>query len=223
MNKKNKYIRQFINEHNLISEYGIFDLDTITNAVPGLKDKLSGDGTIHPVWGKIKNFLWPQKPKPAIKYNTPENPPWTNPKYTKNMSHLPDEYEGLSWDEMQKVKNTKITGKPKIPTYVDSTSKFKGQTDAAKQDSLDKRYGFSEIKLKEILTQNITEAVKPATVKKLKKELDNSLKVIRKNNFSISREFNKIDRNKSKKAMSMYKKFIIEYQIRMHKLLREMK
>ena len=79
------------------------------------------------------------------------------------------------------------------------------------------------INLKDILKQNITEAVKPATVKKLKKELDNSLKIIRKNNFSISREFNKIDKNKAKKAMSMYKKFIIEYQIRMHKLLREMK
>ena len=57
----------------------------------------------------------------------------------------------------------------------------------------------------------------------LKKELDNSLKGIRKNNFSISKEFNKVDRGKAKKSMSLYKKYIIEYQIRMHKLLREFK
>ena len=50
-------------------------------------------------------------------------------------------------------------------------------------------------------------------------EKDHSIK----NNFSVSREFNKIDRNKAKKAMSLYKKFIIEYQIRMHKLLRDLK
>ena len=67
----------------------------------------------------------------------------------------------------------------------------------------------------------LNEAVNPN--KKLKKELDNSLKGIRKNNFAISRAFNKLDRNKAKKAMTMYKKYIIEYQIRMHKLLREMK
>ena len=72
------------------------------------------------------------------------------------------------------------------------------------------------IKLKNIL---INEAVNPA--KKLKKELDNSLKVVRKNNFNISRTLNKIDRNKAKKAMAFYKKYIIEYQIRMLKLLRE--
>ena len=76
------------------------------------------------------------------------------------------------------------------------------------------------IKLKDIL---LKEEVKPGVVKKLKKELDNSLKGIRKNNFSISRELKKIDMGKSKKAMQMYKKYIIEYQIRMHKLLREMK
>ena len=34
---------------------------------------------------------------------------------------------------------------------------------------------------------------------------------------------NKIDRNKAKEAMTLYKKYVIEYQIRMHKLLREMK
>tara|TARA_R100000664_G_C2705460_1_gene104265 strand:- start:107 stop:658 length:552 start_codon:yes stop_codon:yes gene_type:complete len=72
-------------------------------------------------------------------------------------------------------------------------------------------------------SKQITEEVKPAVVKKLKKELDNSLKGIRKNNFSVSREFNKIDRNKAKQAMTLYKKYVIEYQIRMHKLLREMK
>tara|TARA_Y100001973_G_C5172494_1_gene319914 strand:+ start:443 stop:697 length:255 start_codon:yes stop_codon:yes gene_type:complete len=66
----------------------------------------------------------------------------------------------------------------------------------------------------------INEVSSPA--KKLKKELDNSLKAIRKNNFSIAREFNKVNRNKSKQAMSLYKRYIIEYQIRMHKLLREL-
>jgi hypothetical protein len=80
------------------------------------------------------------------------------------------------------------------------------------------------IKLKDIIKNTkLNEAVNPATVKKLKKELDNSLKGIRKNNFAISREFNKINRTKAKQAMSLYKKYVIEYQIRMHKLLREMK
>ncbi len=80
---------------------------------------------------------------------------------------------------------------------------------------------------KSILKQFIKEELQmineaKGSAKKLKKELDNSLKGIRKNNFSISREFNKTNRNKSKQAMSLYKKYIIEYQIRMHKLLREM-
>ena len=80
------------------------------------------------------------------------------------------------------------------------------------------------IKLKDIIKNTkLNEAVNPSTVKKLKKELDNSLKGIRKNNFAISREFNKINRTKAKETMSLYKKYVIEYQIRMHKLLREMK
>ena len=80
------------------------------------------------------------------------------------------------------------------------------------------------IKLKDIIKNTkLNEDVNPSTVKKLKKELDNSLKDIRKNNFAISREFNKINRTKAKQAMSLYKKYVIEYQIRMHKLLREMK
>ena len=77
--------------------------------------------------------------------------------------------------------------------------------------------------LKNIIKEELyklNEVSSPA--KKLKKELDNSLKSIRKNNFSIAREFNKVNRNKSKQAMSLYKRYIIEYQIRMHKLLREL-
>ena len=68
---------------------------------------------------------------------------------------------------------------------------------------------------------NIVEAIN-TDVKKLKKGLEGSLKGIRKNNFDISRTLNKIDKGKAKKAMQLYKKYVIEYQIRMHKLLREL-
>jgi hypothetical protein len=78
------------------------------------------------------------------------------------------------------------------------------------------------IKLSSKQISMLNEAISPLQKKKLKKELDNSLKGIRKNNFSISREFNKVNRTKSKQAMSLYKRYIIEYQIRMHKLLREL-
>tara|TARA_Y100001938_G_C8077646_1_gene427119 strand:+ start:231 stop:452 length:222 start_codon:yes stop_codon:yes gene_type:complete len=72
------------------------------------------------------------------------------------------------------------------------------------------------IKLKNILSEAIDK-------KKLKKEVSGALKNVRKSNFNIARELNKIDKNKAKKAMALYKKYIIEYQIRIDKLLRDVK
>ena len=72
------------------------------------------------------------------------------------------------------------------------------------------------IKLKNILSEAIDK-------KKLKKEVSSALKNVRKSNFNIARELNKIDKNKAKKAMALYKKYIIEYQIRIDKLLRDVK
>ena len=72
------------------------------------------------------------------------------------------------------------------------------------------------IKLKNILSEAIDN-------KKLKKEVSSALKNVRKSNFNIARELNKIDKNKAKKAMALYKKYIIEYQIRIDKLLRDVK
>ena len=115
------------------------------------------------------------------------------------------------------VKNDNTIYKQKVIPKT-SKEKHKHQSDAEAADSLRLRYFGEEKNSKGIM---LSEIIKPS--KKLKKDLDTSLKGIRKNNFAISREFNKIDRNKAKKAMSMYKKYIIEYQIRMHKLLREMK
>ena len=72
------------------------------------------------------------------------------------------------------------------------------------------------IKLKNILSEAID-------TKKIKKEVSSALKNVRKSNFNIARELNKIDTNKAKKAMALYKKYIIEYQIRIDKLLRDVK
>tara|TARA_B100000287_G_scaffold381400_1_gene385740 strand:- start:264 stop:500 length:237 start_codon:yes stop_codon:yes gene_type:complete len=72
------------------------------------------------------------------------------------------------------------------------------------------------IKLKNILSEAIDK-------KKIKKEVSSALKNVRKSNFNIARELNKIDKNKAKKAMALYKKYIIEYQIRIDKLLRDVK
>ena len=72
------------------------------------------------------------------------------------------------------------------------------------------------IKLKNILSEAIDK-------KKIKKEVSGALKNVRKSNFNIARELNKIDKNKAKKAMALYKKYIIEYQIRIEKLLRDVK
>ena len=121
-----------------------------------------------------------------------------------------------------RVKPNTIQVKPnkKIDTLY-SKDLFKNQDTKARTDSLKLKYPglFDHY----VPKSNIKEQVNPAVPKKLKKELDNSLKSIRKNNFAVSREFNKINRTKAKQTMSLYKKFIIEYQIRMHKLLREMK
>ena len=59
--------------------------------------------------------------------------------------------------------------------------------------------------------------------KKVKKELNNSLKAVRKNNFSLARELNKINKTKAKQVMALYKRYIIEYQIRIEKILRDVK
>jgi len=76
---------------------------------------------------------------------------------------------------------------------------------------------LTKAKLKEIIREEILEDINTKT---LKKELDFSLKGIRKNNFSIAKALNKVDKNKAKIAMSLYKRYIIEYQIRIYKLLR---
>ena len=72
------------------------------------------------------------------------------------------------------------------------------------------------IKLKDILSEAIDG-------KKVKKDLNNSLKGVRKNNFSLARELNKINKTKAKQVMSLYKRYIIEYQIRIEKILRDVK
>ena len=59
--------------------------------------------------------------------------------------------------------------------------------------------------------------------KKVKKELNNSLKAVRKNNFTLARELNKINKTKAKQVMALYKRYIIEYQIRIEKILRDVK
>ena len=59
--------------------------------------------------------------------------------------------------------------------------------------------------------------------KKVKKELNNSLKAVRKNNFTLARELNKINKTKAKQVMALYKRYIIEYQIRIEKILRDIK
>lgn len=75
--------------------------------------------------------------------------------------------------------------------------------------------------VREIMTEeNLTEALDK---KKIKKELSNSLKGVRKNNFTLARELNKINKTKAKQVMALYKKYIIEYQIRIDKLLRDVK
>ena len=72
------------------------------------------------------------------------------------------------------------------------------------------------IKLKDILSEAIDS-------KKIKKDLNNSLKGVRKNNFTLARELNKINKTKAKQVMSLYKRYIIEYQIRIEKILRDVK
>ena len=59
--------------------------------------------------------------------------------------------------------------------------------------------------------------------KKIKKDLNNSLKGVRKNNFTLARELNKINKTKAKQVMTLYKRYIIEYQIRIEKILRDVK
>ena len=72
------------------------------------------------------------------------------------------------------------------------------------------------IKLKDILSEALDG-------KKIKKELNTSLKGVRKNNFSLAREMNKISKSKAKQVMALYKRYIIEYQIRIEKILRDVK
>lgn len=72
------------------------------------------------------------------------------------------------------------------------------------------------IKLKDILSEALDG-------KKIKKELNTSLKGVRKNNFTLARELNKINKTKAKQVMSLYKRYIIEYQIRIEKILRDVK
>ena len=72
------------------------------------------------------------------------------------------------------------------------------------------------IKLKDILSEALDG-------KKIKKELNISLKGVRKNNFTLARELNKINKTKAKQVMALYKKYIIEYQIRIDKILRDVK
>ena len=72
------------------------------------------------------------------------------------------------------------------------------------------------IKLKDILSEALDG-------KKIKKELNTSLKSVRKNNFTLARELNKINKTKAKQVMSLYKRYIIEYQIRIEKILRDVK
>ena len=75
--------------------------------------------------------------------------------------------------------------------------------------------------VREIMTEEqITEAL---DAKKIKKELNNSLKGVRKNNFTLARELNKINKTKAKQVMTLYKRYIIEYQIRIEKILRDVK
>jgi len=72
------------------------------------------------------------------------------------------------------------------------------------------------IKLKDILSEALDG-------KKIKKELSTSLKAVRKNNFALARDLNKINKTKAKQVMSLYKRYIIEYQIRIEKILRDVK
>ena len=72
------------------------------------------------------------------------------------------------------------------------------------------------IKLKDILSETLD-------VRKVKKDLNNSLKGVRKNNFTIAREMNKVSKSKAKQVMALYKRYIIEYQIRIEKILRDVK
>ena len=72
------------------------------------------------------------------------------------------------------------------------------------------------IKLKDILSEALDG-------KKIKKELNTSLKGVRKNNFALARDLNKINKTKAKQVMSLYKRYIIEYQIRIEKILRDVK
>ena len=75
--------------------------------------------------------------------------------------------------------------------------------------------------VREIMSEGkLTEAL---DTKKVKKELINSLKGVRKNNFSLARELNKINKTKAKQVMALYKRYIIEYQIRIEKILRDVK
>ena len=93
------------------------------------------------------------------------------------------------------------------------------------------------IKLKDILSESIDSVSKAKKylstdekeldealdAKKVKKDLNNSLKGVRKNNFSLARELNKINKTKAKQVMALYKRYIIEYQIRIEKILRDVK
>ncbi len=72
------------------------------------------------------------------------------------------------------------------------------------------------IKLKDILSEEMDS-------KKIKKELNASLKSVRKNNFALAKELNTISKSKAKQVMSLYKRYIIEYQIRIEKILRDVK
>ena len=79
---------------------------------------------------------------------------------------------------------------------------------------------LTRLRLKEIIREELfKEAIDS---KSLKKDLDKSLKGVRKNNFAIAKNLNKVNKSKAKKAMALFKRYIIEYQIRVHKLLREL-
>jgi len=84
-----------------------------------------------------------------------------------------------------------------------------------------------EMKIKELIKKLVREIMQEKKLteaidtKKHKKDLNESVKIVRKNNFEIARSLNKVNKTKAKQVMSLYKRYIIEYQIRVDKLLRD--
>ena len=78
-------------------------------------------------------------------------------------------------------------------------------------------------KAKKYLSTDEKELDEALDAKKVKKDLNNGLKGVRKHNFSLARELNKINKTKAKQVMALYKRYIIEYQIRIEKILRDVK